>query len=321
MQRKRLLITGGYGFLGRFVVAEYERRFPDTYEVMTFRSSEFDLCDNAAVRALIAETRPAEVIHLAAVVGGIGANRNAPGDFFYKNMAMGLHLIEECRKAAIQKFLMVGTVCSYPKLTSVPFREDNLWDGYPEETNAPYGIAKKALMVQLEAYRKQYNFPGISLLMVNLFGPGDSFDLKTSHVIPAMIRKFHEAKATRRKEVTLWGDGSPTREFLYVEDAARAICLALQRYNDAQPVNIGSGREISMRELASFVQEVVGYRGTVVWDASKPNGQPRRCLDVSRARERFGFEAEVDLRTGLRKTYDWYLEQINRGQLVARKAS
>lgn len=304
---KRLLITGGHGFLGKALVREFES-FPTTIESLhTFKSCEYDLRSGTAIKSLLADKTPDTIIHLAAVVGGIGANMKNPGSFFYDNLIMGAQLIEQARLFGVKKFVMVGTICAYPKFTPVPFKEENLWDGYPEETNAPYGIAKKALLVQLQSYRAQYGFNGIYLLPVNLYGPEDNFDLETSHVIPAMIRKFHTAKERLSDTVTLWGDGSPTREFLYVDDAARAIRLATEKYDSAEPVNLGNGKEVSMRELAEWVRRSVGYEGQIVWDTSKPNGQPRRCLDTTRAKA-FGFEANVHLRMGIELTYEWFCE-------------
>jgi GDP-L-fucose synthase len=265
-----------------------------------------DLRDGAALQAYIDQQRPNLVIHAAAMVGGIGANRMHPGRFFYDNAMMGIQLIEASRRAGVEKLVCLGTICAYPKFTPIPFREDDLWNGYPEETNAPYGIAKKALLVQLQSYRDEYGFNGIFLLPVNLYGPGDHFDLETSHVIPAMIRKFIEARERADETVTLWGDGSPTREFLYVEDAADAIVSAAERYEKREPVNIGSGHEIAIRDLAQLIAEKVGFRGEIIWDATKPNGQPRRLLDVSRAEKELGFRALTSLDAGLSSTIAWY---------------
>ncbi|MGH7193932.1 MAG: GDP-L-fucose synthase family protein, partial [Candidatus Saccharimonadales bacterium] len=253
-----------------------------------------------------AQVRPHIVIHLAAVVGGIGDNQANPGKFYYDNLIMGAQLIEHARRTGVEKFVGLGTICAYPKFTPAPFRETALWDGYPEETNAPYGIAKKAMLVQLQAYRQQYNFPGIFLLPVNLYGPGDNFDLETSHVIPAMIRKFHQARADGRREVVLWGSGTATREFLYVDDCARAIVAATARYEGGEPVNIGSGEEIAIRDLAALIAGLMGYGGEIVWDRSRPDGQPRRCLDVTRAELEFGFRADTPLTAGLRATIAWW---------------
>lgn len=275
------------------------------------RSSELDLRERDLVRAYLARERPDLIIHGAAVVGGIGANRTHPGLFFFENAIMGIQLIEEARRANVGKLVCLGTICAYPKFTPVPFREDDLWSGYPEETNAPYGLAKKMLLVQLQAYRQEYGFDGIYLLPVNLYGPRDNFDLETSHVIPAMIRKFVEAKAAGEKEVVLWGDGSPTREFLYVDDAAEGIVAAAEAYGGSEPVNVGSGEELSIRDLAALIAGLTGYSDAIRWDTSKPNGQPRRKLDVSRAEERFGWKSRTALSEGLRQTIAWYL--ANRG--------
>jgi GDP-L-fucose synthase len=301
---RRVLLTGGGGFLGGFLRESLEAAGPAA--LFAPRRSELDLLDPAAIRAFLAEKRPDLVIHAAAVVGGIGANRLHPGKFFYENAVMGIHLIEEARLAGVAKLVCLGTICAYPKFTPVPFREEALWDGYPEETNAPYGVAKKALLVQLQAYREEYGFNGVFLLPVNLYGPRDNFDLETSHVIPALIRKFAEAKRSGASEVVLWGDGSPTREFLYVEDAVRGILLACEHYDGAEPVNIGRGEEVVIRDLAALIASKVGFAGRIVWDSSKPNGQPRRMLDVTRAGEWFGFRAETTLDEGLGKTIDWW---------------
>jgi GDP-L-fucose synthase len=301
---RRILLTGGGGFLGGFIAAELQQRNPAA--LFTPRATELDLRDAAAVRAYLGEHRPNLVIHAAAVVGGIGANRSHPGRFFYDNAVMGLHLIEESRLAGVEKFVCLGTICAYPKHTPIPFREEELWNGYPEETNAPYGLAKKMLLVQLQAYRQEYDFNGIFLLPVNLYGPRDNFDLETSHVIPAMIRKFIEARERGEQQVVLWGDGSPTREFLYVEDAAAGVVAAAERYDSAEPVNLGRGEEIAIRDLARLIAEHTGFRGEIVWDATKPNGQPRRMLDVSRAEREFGFRATTSFQDGLAKTIAWY---------------
>ncbi|MEA2416202.1 MAG: GDP-L-fucose synthase [Thermoanaerobaculia bacterium] len=301
---RRILLTGGGGFLGGFIAAELRQRNPAA--LFMPRATELDLRDAVAVRDYLGEHRPNLVIHAAAVVGGIGANRSHPGRFFYDNAVMGLHLIEESRLAGVEKFVCLGTICAYPKHTPIPFREEELWNGYPEETNAPYGLAKKMLLVQLQAYRQEYDFNGIFLLPVNLYGPRDNFDLETSHVIPAMIRKFIEARERGEQQVVLWGDGSPTREFLYVEDAAKAVVIAAETYDKCDPVNVGSGEEISIRDLAHTIAEKVGFRGEIVWDATKPNGQPRRKLDVSRAAAEFGFRATTSMKEGMAKTIAWY---------------
>jgi GDP-L-fucose synthase len=301
---KRYLVTGGSGFLGRRVVAELEGSGASV--VFVPRSAEYDLRTGNDIDRALAAGRPDVVVHLAAVVGGIGANRAHPGRFFYENAIMGIELIERARRAGVPKVVVVGTVCSYPKFTPVPFSEEDLWNGYPEETNAPYGLAKKMLLVQAQAYRQEYGFNAIYLVPVNLYGPGDNFDPATSHVIPALIRKFVEANRAGDGEVVGWGTGTPTREFLYVDDAARGIRMATEGYDEADPVNLGSGDEISIRELAEKVAALVGYEGGLVWDPSKPDGQPRRRLDVTRAERAFGFRAEVGLDEGLRRTVDWY---------------
>jgi GDP-L-fucose synthase len=303
----RVVITGGSGFLGGHLRDELASR--GAAQVIAPRSSEVDLTDSSATRRLIEQEKPDLVIHLAAKVGGIGANRRYPGTFFRDNLAMGLNLLEEARRAGTRKVVMVGTICAYPKFAPVPFREDDLWNGYPEETNAPYGIAKKALLVMAQAYRQEFGCNFVTLLPVNLYGPRDNFDLETSHVIPAMIRKFLEAKEQGRSEVVLWGDGTPTREFLFVRDAARGIVDAALYYDDPDPVNLGAGFEIAMAELCRLIAKKVGFEGTVRWDSSQPNGQPRRMLDVSRAKERFGFSASTKLEEGLSETVAWYRAQ------------
>jgi GDP-L-fucose synthase len=302
LQGRRIWVTGGHGFLGRHLVAELRGRGA---EVLCPTRAECDLLDPSAASRFLRENRPDGVIHLAARVGGIGANRRHPGEFFYANLAMGLHLVEACRLEGAEKILVAGTVCAYPKHTPVPFHEDDMWNGYPEETNAPYGIAKKALLVQLQAYRQEYGTRGIFLIPVNLYGPGDHLDLADNHVIPALVRKFLEARAGRAKSVSLWGTGRPTREFLYVEDAARAICDGMARYEDPDPVNLGTGAEISIGDLAVKIRDLVGYDGEMVFDPSQPDGQPKRRLDTSRARERFGWTARVSLDEGLAKTIEW----------------
>lgn len=304
---RRVLVTGGGGFLGHFIRERLEKERPA--EILAPRRAELDLRDAAAIRAYLDRWKPNLIIHAAAVVGGIGANRSHPGRFFYENAIMGIQLIEEARRAGVAKFVCLGTICGYPKFAPIPFNENDFWNGYPEETNAPYGIAKKALLVQLQAYRQEYGFNGIFLIPVNLYGPRDNFDLESSHVVPAMIRKFAEARERGEHEVVLWGDGTPTREFLYVEDAAEGILMAAASYDGDDPVNLGRGEEISIAELARKIAETVGYRGTIVWDASKPNGQPRRMLDVSRAEERFGFRARTSFAEGLARTIAWYEAQ------------
>ncbi|PIR48400.1 GDP-fucose synthetase [Candidatus Peregrinibacteria bacterium CG10_big_fil_rev_8_21_14_0_10_55_24] len=307
MQSRRILVTGGAGFLGTYVVGELQQK---NYEVHVPLHSDYDLRSRAQVEQLLAATKPHCIIHLAAVVGGIGANRRSPGTFFFDNAIMGIHLMEQARLAGVEKFVSVGTVCSYPKHTPVPFHEESLWDGYPEETNAPYGIAKKLALVQGQAYRQQYGFNAIYLIPVNLFGPGDNFDPETSHVIPALIYKFSCALCERKREVVLWGDGMPTREFLYVKDAARALVLALETYEKPDPVNIGTGKEISIRELAEVIAAEVGFTGKIVWDTTKPNGQPRRRLDTARALREFGFQATTPFIDGLRATIQWYARHV-----------
>ena len=303
---KRVVVTGGAGFLGSFVVDKLRARGCST--IIVPRSAEYDLRDRDAIVRLYETARPDLVLHLAAVVGGIGANQENPGRFFYDNAIMGIQLIEIARQMGVKKFVATGTICAYPKFTPIPFREDDLWNGYPEETNAPYGLAKKMMLTQLQAYRAQYGFRGIFLLPVNLYGPRDNFDLHTSHVIPALIRKCEEAKAAGRSEIVLWGDGTPTREFLYVEDAAEGLLLAAERYDGDLPINLGTGEEIAIANLATVIADEVGFEGKIIWDSSKPNGQPRRCLDVTRAKELFGFEAAHDLRHGLSKTVAWFKE-------------
>jgi|SRR5579872_76207 len=303
---KRVVVTGGSGFLGTFVAENLRAR--GCRNLWLPSSKEYDLRVERAVTKLFEDTRPDIFIHLAAVVGGIGANRKHPGRFFYENAIMGIQTIEEARRRGVEKFVCVGTVCSYPKFASVPFREDALWNGYPEETNAPYGLAKKMLLVQLQSYRQEYGTSGIYLLPVNLYGPRDNFDLESSHVIPALIRKCVEAQQAGSPRIVVWGTGTPTREFLYVEDAAEGIITAAERYNGAEPVNLGSGSEISIRDLVNQVTELVGYRGVVEWDSSMPDGQPRRCLDTSRALQEFGWKARVPFRDGLQRTIEWYLQ-------------
>ena len=310
----RVMVTGGAGFLGSFLCERLAARGLPQENLFVPTVERYDLTSEAAVEAAYRDARPDVVIHLAAQVGGIGANRDNPGRFFYANMAMGLHLIEAARRHQVRKFVQVGTICAYPKFTPVPFREDELWNGYPEETNAPYGIAKKALLVMCQAYREQYGLNAIYLLPVNLYGPRDNFDLNSSHVIPALVRKCIEARDAGAASITCWGDGSPTREFLYVEDAAEGVILATEAYDGADPVNRGSGREISIRDLAETIAKACRFEGRLEWDASKPNGQPRRCLDTSRARERFGFVAGTSFQEGLRKTVEWYERKVGSRQ-------
>ena len=302
---KRVLVTGGTGFLGSHVVAELRSR--GCGSVLPVGASDYDLRERDQVVKCLLDTRPNLIIHMAAVVGGIGANRKHPGQFFYDNAMMGIIMVEEARKFGVEKMTIVGTICAYPKMTPVPFREENLWDGYPEETNAPYGLAKKMLLVQSQACRQEYGFNSIYLLPVNLYGPGDNFDPESSHVIPALIRRAVEAKERGAKKMVCWGAGSATREFLYVEDCARALALASERYNGSEPVNIGSGREIRIGDVAALVAKGVGFDGSIEWDPSKPDGQPRRCLDTSRALREFGFQAEMPFEEGLCRTIAWYL--------------
>ncbi|MGB9739362.1 MAG: GDP-fucose synthetase [Chloroflexus aggregans] len=313
---KRVVVTGGAGFLGSYVVEKLNAR--GARDVFVPRSRDYDLRHVDAIRQLLADSRPDIVIHMAARVGGIGANRDHPAEFFYDNLMMGVQLLHESWKFGVGKFVTIGTVCAYPKYTPVPFKEDDLWNGYPEETNAPYGLAKKMLLVQGEAYRQQYGFNSIFLLPVNLYGPRDNFDLETSHVIPALIRKCIEAAEHGDDHIVVWGDGSPTREFIYAADAAEGILLATERYNDPDPVNIGSSDEISIRDLVTLIAELTGFRGQIVWDTTKPNGQPRRKLDVSRAWERFGFRSTTPFTEGLRATIDWY--RTHREAMVAMRA-
>jgi len=305
---RRIVVTGGTGFLGRHLSAAFAAR--GYRDVVAVGAADYDLTHEREVERLLGDTRPDAIVHLAAVVGGIGANRRHPGTFFYQNLMMGSLLMEHARRAGVQRMLSVGTICSYPKLTPVPFHEDDLWEGYPEETNAPYGLAKKMLLVQSDAYRREYGFDGVNVLLVNLYGPGDNFDPETSHVIPALIRKCVTAADHGDREVEVWGTGSATREFLYVEDAAEALVLALERLKGSEPVNVGAGREISIRDLAGRIAEFSGFRGRLVWDASKPDGQPRRCLDTSRAQQALGWRARTPFEEGLRRTIAWYRAQL-----------
>jgi GDP-L-fucose synthase len=312
MYGKTVLVTGGNGFLGRHVCDQLRNRDMkiegESFNPNVFipRSSDFDLTVEECVKSLYREIKPDIVIHLAAVVGGIGANRENPGSFFYKNMSMGLHMLEEARRHDVQKFVAIGTICAYPKHTPVPFKEADLWEGYPEETNAPYGLAKKMMLVQSQAYREQYGFNSIYLLPVNLYGPHDNFDPNSSHVIPALIKKCVEARNRGDDHIECWGTGSASREFLYVEDAAEGIVEATEKYESQEPVNIGNGREIYIKELVETIAELCGFEGQIVWDKSKPDGQPRRCLDTQRALDTFGWKAKTEFRDGLRKTIEWY---------------
>lgn len=309
---KRVIVTGGAGFLGSVVVRRLGAL--EAGEVIVPRSRDCDLRDLGAIQRLLRDSRPHVVLHLAAKVGGIGANQEHPADFFYDNLMMGVQLLHEAWQHRVEKFVAVGTVCSYPKYTPVPFAENDLWNGYPEETNAPYGLAKKMLLVQSQAYRQQYGFNSIFLLPVNLYGPDDNFDPASSHVIPALIRKALEAQAEGRRELTVWGDGSPTREFLYVDDAADGILRAAERYDSSEPVNLGSSHEISIRDLAELIVSLTGFEGQVQWDTAKPNGQPRRKLNVERARAAFGFESRVSFEAGLRATIARYRETMAAGR-------
>jgi GDP-L-fucose synthase len=305
-ENKRVLVTGGAGFLGSFVVEKLQKRGCE--DIFIPRKENYDLVEMEAVRRLYRDVKPNIVIHLAAKVGGIGANRTNPGKFFYDNLMMGVQMMEVGRQMGIEKFVAIGTICAYPKFAPIPFEEEHLWNGYPEETNAPYGLAKKMLLVQAQAYRQQYGFNTIYLLPVNLYGPRDNFDLETSHVIPALIRKCIEAKERRDDHIVAWGDGSPTREFLYVEDAAEGILLATELYNKSDPVNVGSASEISIKDLLKTIARLTGFEGKIVWDTSKPNGQPRRKLDIHRAKQEFGFQAQTPFEQGLRKTIKWYVK-------------
>jgi len=301
---KRICVTGGAGFLGRFVLESLKAKGAE--KIFVPKIEDYNLVNRMDILRMLADSKPDVIIHLAAKVGGIGANQEAPAELFYDNIMMGVQLMHEAYLSGVEKFVQIGTVCAYPKFTPIPFKEDNLWDGYPEETNAPYGLAKKALLVQAQSYRQQYGFNAIFLLPVNLYGPGDNFNLRTSHVIPALIRKFIEARESGSKEVVVWGDGSPTREFIYVEDAAEGIVLASEKYSGPEPVNIGSGFEISIKDLANLIAQLTGFEGQIIWDTSRPNGQPRRALDVSRAKDSFGFQATTNFEEGLRRTIEWY---------------
>ncbi|HLL90032.1 MAG TPA: GDP-L-fucose synthase [Tepidisphaeraceae bacterium] len=311
----RILVTGGAGFLGGFVCDRL--RAGGYTDVVVPRRAEYDLTHEADADRLYKDFKPAVILHLAAEVGGIGANRDNPGRFFFANMAMGLHLVECARKFGLKKFVQVGTICAYPNHTPVPFKEEDLWNGYPEVTNAPYGVAKKALLVMCQAYRQQYGLDAVYLLPVNLYGPRDNFDYQSSHVIPALIRKFVEAKEKNAPTVPAWGTGKASREFLYVEDAAEGIVTSMERYASPEPMNLGNGREITIKDLTLLIARLVGYQGEVVWDATRPDGQPRRCLDVSRAKREIGFSAGTTLEDGMRKTIDWF--NANRGKLTERR--
>jgi len=308
-ENKRICVTGGAGFLGTHLITNLRSRGAQNIFIPTIE--KYDLVESEAISQMLTDANPDVIIHLAAHVGGIGANLDHPAEFFYDNLMMGVQLMHQAYLRGVEKFVAIGTVCAYPKFTPVPFSEDDLWKGYPEETNAPYGLAKKMLLVQSQAYREQYGFNSIFLLPVNLYGPGDNFDTRSSHVIPALIRKCLEAKEAGKDHIDVWGDGSPTREFIYVTDAARAIALATAHYNQSLPVNLGSGFEISIKDLAEKIARMTGFEGAFVWDTSKPNGQPRRALNTTRAKEFFGFMAQVDFDEGLQNTIDWYLEHKN----------
>ncbi|MCE1252778.1 MAG: GDP-L-fucose synthase [Anaerolineae bacterium] len=310
LKNKRICVTGGAGFLGSFVIQKLQER--GVKEIFVPKFEEYNLVQQADILRMLDDARPDVIIHLAASVGGIGANREHPADFFYDNLMMGVQLIHESWRRGIKKFVAIGTICAYPKYTPIPFNENDLWNGYPEETNAPYGLAKKMLLVQAQAYRQQYGFNCIYLLPVNLYGPGDNFNPASSHVIPALIRKFVEAQDQNLDEVVVWGDGSPTREFVYAADAAEGIVLATEKYDGSDPVNIGSGFEISIKDLAEKISHLTGYKGRLVWDVEKPNGQPRRMLDTRRAYDYFGFKAQMTFDEGLRQTIEWFRQNRDR---------
>ena len=308
-KNKKILITGGNGFLGKYLIENLKSKGCKNLSYPT--ASEYDLRKTPDIESLLGNINPEIVIHLAAVVGGIGANRENPGKFFYDNIKMAIELIEQSRLANVEKFVAIGTICAYPKFTPVPFKETELWNGYPEETNAPYGLAKKMMLVQLQAYRTQYNFNGIFLLPVNLYGPGDNFDPTSSHVIPALIKKCYEAVKNNSPQIDVWGTGKATREFLYAADCAEAIALTAEKYDKSEPVNIGSGFEISIKDLVELICRLMNYKGKINWDSSKPDGQPRRCLDTSKAKSEFNFSAQTDFETGLKSTIDWYIKKIS----------
>jgi GDP-L-fucose synthase len=310
LKKKKILVTGGAGFLGSFVVDKLIERGCNRRDVFVARSKEYDLTTEDDVKKVYKDKKPDIIIHLAAVVGGIGANREHPGSFFYKNLVMGTMMMEYARRSGVEKFVAIGTICAYPKFTPVPFKEEDIWDGYPEETNAPYGLAKKMMLVQAQSYRQEYGFCAIYLLPVNLYGPRDNFDPRSSHVIPALIKKCVDAVEEKRDELVVWGTGEATREFLYVEDAAEGIILATERYDGTEPVNLGAGSEISIKDLTGLIVRLTGFKGRLVWDGTKPDGQPRRCLDTTKAKRYFGFEAKMDLETGLEKTIAYYRSQL-----------
>lgn len=305
-KKQNVIVTGGAGFLGKAVVRDLKAK--GCKKIFVPRSKEYDLRKTSAIRKMILKVKPDMIIHLAASVGGIGANRENPGKFFYDNLIMGVELIEQSRLLGVKKFVAIGTICAYPKFLPIPFKEDDLWNGYPEETNAPYGLAKKMLLVQSQAYRQQYGFNSIYLLPVNLYGPEDNFSPSSSHVIPALIKKCLDAKAAGDKSITVWGTGKATREFLYVDDASRGIIMAAEKYNKSEPVNIGAGFEISIKDLVTMITVLTGYKGEIVWDTTKPDGQPRRCLDTARAYKEFGFKAKANFTQGLKKTIAWYIK-------------
>ncbi len=310
LSKNKVIVTGGAGFLGNYVLEKLKKR--NCKDIFVPIKEEYDLRDLDTIKKMYKYANASMVIHLAAVVGGIGANKKNPGSFFYDNLIMGIQLMEQARLNNIEKFVAIGTICAYPKYTKVPFKEEDLWNGYPEETNAPYGLAKKMLLIQSQAYRQQYNFNSIFLLPVNLYGPGDNFDPASSHVIPALIKKFHEAKINKKNKVVVWGTGKATREFCFAEDCAEAIVLATEKYDEPDPVNIGVGFEISIRDLANKIKSIVGFEGKLIWDKTKPDGQPRRCLDTSMAEKEFGFKAKIGFDKGLRKTINWYINKENK---------
>ena len=308
LQNKKICITGGAGFLGSHLIENLKSKGCEN--IFVPHIEDYDLTTEKDIIKMYQDAKPDIVIHLAAVVGGIGANREHPGSFYYKNLIMGAQLIEQARLFGLEKFVAIGTICAYPKFTPVPFKEEELWNGYPEETNAPYGIAKKCMLVQLQSYREEYGFKGIFLLPVNLYGPRDNFDPRSSHVIPALIKKCIEAKQSGKNEIVCWGTGKATREFLFVEDAAEGIALATEKYDGTEPVNLGAGFEISIKDLVDLIVEKTGFKGNVVWDTSQPDGQPRRCLDTTRAKKFFGFEAKTKFEDGIQKTIDWYVNKL-----------